>query len=80
MVVGNKMFGVVSYVIVWGSGGILPQKIFVFFLPLRLQFVHFLIQIFGYTAFHYAVDRLNFQSSTCVVCVYVNTTTRSLRG
>jgi F0F1-type ATP synthase assembly protein I len=32
MVVGNKKFGVVSH-LVGGSGGILPQKIFVFFYP-----------------------------------------------
>ena len=33
MVVGNKKFGVVSHLIVGGSGGILPQKKFVFFYP-----------------------------------------------
>ena len=31
MVVGNERFGVVSHLIVGGSGGIVPQKIFVFF-------------------------------------------------
>ena len=31
MVVGNKNFGVVSHLIVGGSGGILPQKIFLYF-------------------------------------------------
>jgi hypothetical protein len=29
----NKKFGVVSYVIVGGSGGVLPQKHFIFFHP-----------------------------------------------
>ena len=33
MVVGTKNFGVVSHLIVGGSGGILPQKNFVFFYP-----------------------------------------------
>ena len=33
MVVGNKKFGVISHLLVEGSGGILPQKIFVFFYP-----------------------------------------------
>jgi hypothetical protein len=54
MVVGNKKFGVVSHLIV-GAENIC------IFLPLRLQFLHFLKQIFGYTALHYAVDRLNLQ-------------------
>ena len=34
MVVGDKRFGVVSYVLVGGSGGILPQKMFCIFPPL----------------------------------------------
>ena len=43
MVVGNKKFGVVSHLIVGGSGGILPQKIFVFFYPyIWLQFIDLL--------------------------------------
>ena len=33
MVVGNKKFGVISRLLVGGSGVILPQKIFVFFYP-----------------------------------------------
>ena len=33
MVVGNKNLGVVSHLIVGRSGGILPQKNFVFFYP-----------------------------------------------
>ena len=37
-----------------GSGGILPQKIFVFFYPYGCNSLHFLKQIFGYTALHYA--------------------------
>ena len=52
-----------------GSGGILPQKIFVFFYPYGCNSLHFLKQIFGYTALHYAVDRLNLQLSTCIVCL-----------
>jgi hypothetical protein len=31
MVVGDNKFGVVSYVLVGGSGGILPQKSFLYF-------------------------------------------------
>ena len=60
MVVGNKKFDVVSHLIVGGSGGISPENICIF-LPLGLQFLHFLEQIFGYTALHYAVDRRNLQ-------------------
>ena len=79
MVVGNKKFGVVSYVIVGGSGAILPQKIFVFFYPYRTAiFMHFLKQIFGYTALNYAVDRLDLQLSTCMICLckYHNSVTQ----
>ena len=68
MVVGNKKFGVVSYVILGGGGGGGLGVFFCIFLSLGLQFVHFLKQIFGYTALHYAVDRLNLQLSTCMVC------------
>jgi hypothetical protein len=52
MVVGDKKFCVVSYVLVGGSGGILPQKIFCIFPLLGLKCEHFLKQIFGYTALH----------------------------
>ena len=55
MVVGDKKFGVVSYVLVGGSGGILPQKIFCIFPLLGLKCEHFLKQIFGYTALHCAL-------------------------
>jgi hypothetical protein len=37
MVVGDKKFGVVSYVLAGGSGGILPQKIFCIFLAPRTE-------------------------------------------
>ena len=37
MVVGDKKFGVVSYVLVGGSGGILPQKIVLYFSTPRTQ-------------------------------------------
>jgi hypothetical protein len=70
--VGNKNFGVGSHLIVrggGGSGGILPQKIFAFFYPYDCNFLHFLKQIFEYTALHYAVDRLNLQLCTCIVCL-----------
>ena len=70
--VGNKKFGVVSHLIVGGGGGvwgILPQKIFVFFYPYDCNSLHFLKQIFGYAALHYAVDRLNLQLNTCIVCL-----------
>ena len=69
MVVGNKKFGVISRLLVGGFWGYSPPKIFCIFLPLWLQFLHFLKQIFGYTALHYAVDRLNLQWSTCMVCL-----------
>jgi hypothetical protein len=68
MVVGDKMFGVVSYVIVDGSGGISPRNLL--YSPPGLHFVRFLKQIFRYTALHYTVDRLNLQLSTCIVCLY----------
>ena len=31
--------------------------------------VRILEQVFGYTASHYTVDRLNLQLSTCMVCL-----------
>ena len=70
MVVGDKKFGVVSYVIGGGGAyrGIPPEKFFIFPL-LGLHFVRFLKQIFGYTELHYTVDRLNLQLSTCVICL-----------
>jgi hypothetical protein len=67
-----KRFGVVSHLIVGGGGGgwgILPKKMFVFFYPYDCNSVHFLKHIFGYTALHSAVDRLNLQLSTCIVCL-----------
>ena len=69
--IGNKKFGVVSHLIVegGGAGGILPKKMFVFFYPYDSKSLHFLKQIFGYTALHYAVDRLNLQLCTCIVCL-----------
>jgi hypothetical protein len=70
--VGNKKFGVVSHLIVRkGSGGILPQKIFVFFYPYDCNSLHFLKQIFGYTALHYAVDRLNLQLSILAQYMFI---------
>jgi hypothetical protein len=62
---------VVSHLVVEGGGvwGISPQKIFVFFYPYDCNSLHFLKQILGYTALHYAVDRLNLQLSTCIVCL-----------
>jgi hypothetical protein len=47
MVVGDKKFGVVSYVLVGVSFFILP--------PLELKYEHFLKQIFRYTALHCAL-------------------------
>jgi hypothetical protein len=59
MVVGDKKFGVVSYVLVGWSWSFLPQKIFCIFPPLGLKYEHFLKQIFGYTALHCAlIDRI----------------------
>ena len=55
MVVDDKEFGVISYVLVRGSGGILPQKMFCIFPLLGLKCEHFLKQIFGYTALHCAL-------------------------
>jgi hypothetical protein len=70
MVVGDKKFGVVSYVLVGGSGGILPQKIFCIFPPLELKCEHFLKQIFGYTALHCVlIDRIWSVKSTYMVCL-----------
>jgi hypothetical protein len=73
MVCWEQKFGVVSHLIVgWGGGGIWwysPPEIFVFFYPYDCNSLHFLKQIFGYTALHYAVDRLNLQISTCIVCL-----------
>jgi hypothetical protein len=37
MVVGDKKFGVILYVLVEGLGGILPPKFFFIFPPLRLK-------------------------------------------
>jgi hypothetical protein len=37
MVVGDKKFGLVSYVLLGGSGGILPQKIFLYFSTPRTE-------------------------------------------
>jgi hypothetical protein len=61
----------VSHLIVVGGwpGGILPQKIFVIFHPYDCNSLNFLKQIFGYTALHYAVDRLNLQLSAGIVCL-----------
>ena len=61
MVVGDKKFGVMSHVCnsikeVWGYFP--PENIFIF-PPLGLHFVRFLKQIFGYTALHYTVNKLN---------------------
>jgi hypothetical protein len=52
-----------------GSGDIFSQENFRIFSPLGERFVRFLKQIFGYTALHYTVDRLNLQLSTCMVCL-----------
>jgi hypothetical protein len=37
MVVGDKTFGVVSYVLVGGSGDIVPQKFFLYFSTPRTE-------------------------------------------
>jgi hypothetical protein len=68
MVVGDKKFGVVSYVIGGGTRSIPPERFCIFPL-LGLHFVRFLKQIFGHTELHYTVDRLNLQLSTCVICL-----------
>ena len=53
MVVGDKKFGVVSYVQIGGVWG------YCIFPPLELKCEHFLKQIFGYTALHCAsIDRI----------------------
>jgi hypothetical protein len=62
MVVGDKKFGVVSYVLVGGSGGIVPL--------LGLKCEYFLKQIFGYTTLHCAlIDRIWSVKCTCMVCL-----------
>jgi hypothetical protein len=60
-VVGDKKFGVISYVLVGGSGGLLsPRKFFVFFHPIGLKCEHFFKQIFGYTVLHCAlIDQIS---------------------
>jgi hypothetical protein len=70
MVTGEKKLYVHSR---W-SGGILLKKKFIFF----VRFLKRFLDIAGYNALHYTVDRLNLQLSICMVCFYVNTTTRSL--
>ena len=66
MVVGKKKFGVISCLLVGGSGGIIPwHKIFVFFYPYDCNSCI----LWKYTALHYGVDRLNLQWSTCMVCL-----------
>jgi hypothetical protein len=58
IVVGDKKFCVVSYVLVGGSGtqGVFsPGKCFEFFHPIGLKCEHFLKQIFGYTVLHCAL-------------------------
>jgi hypothetical protein len=37
VIAGTKKFDVVPYVIVGGSGGVLPQKHFIFFHPLEAR-------------------------------------------
>jgi hypothetical protein len=69
MLVGDKMFGVVSYAIVRSLGAFSPRKC-LYFPPLGVHFVRFLKHIqFGYTALHCTVDRLNLQLSTCMICL-----------
>ena len=58
LIVGDKKFGVVSYVLVGGSGGILPEFFLYSFPPLELKFEHFLKQIFG-NSVTLCFDRLN---------------------
>ena len=50
MVVGDKKFGVVLYVLVGGLG-----KSFSVYFSLGLKCEHFLKQIFGYTVLHCAL-------------------------
>ena len=45
-----------------GMGGGLDE-------PLGLHFLRLLNQIFGYTALHYTLDRLNIPLSTYMVCL-----------
>jgi hypothetical protein len=82
MVVGDKMFGVVSYVLVGGLGVFFPRNFFCIFPPLGLKCEHFLKQIFWYTVFHCAlIDRIwSVKYFLYAWYVYVNTTTGSLRG
>jgi hypothetical protein len=48
--------------VVCNSGGLgySPTEKFCIFPPLGMYFVRFLNQMFGYTALHYTVDKLNF--------------------
>ncbi len=58
MVVGDKKFGVVSYLLVRGSG-VFPQKIFCIFPHLELKCEQFLKQIFWIYSVTLCVDRPN---------------------
>jgi hypothetical protein len=63
MVLGDKRFGVVPYVVVGGLGKCI-------FPPLVLKCEHFLKWIFGYTALHCAlIDRSWSVKCTCMVCL-----------
>ena len=75
MVVGDKQFGVVLYILVGGS----VENFFVFSLGLKCE--HFLKQIFGYKALHCAlIDRIWSVKCTCMVCLckYHNWVTQGL--
>ena len=60
MVDGHKKFDVVSHSIV-ESLGVFSRRNFLYFSTPRTAIPAFFKHIFGYTAFHYAVDRLNLQ-------------------
>jgi hypothetical protein len=68
MVVGDKKFSVVLYVLFGGGGGVWG-KVFCIF-PQDWNLSIFWKQIFGYTALHWAlIDRIWSVKCTCMVCL-----------
>jgi hypothetical protein len=59
LVIGDKKFGVVSYVLVGGSGGIIPQKIFLYFSTPRTEMCAFSETNFWINSVTLCFDRPN---------------------
>jgi hypothetical protein len=67
MVVGDKTFGVVSYVLVGGSGGILPPKIFFYFSTPRTE-----MRAFSETDFWIYIVTLCFDKLNLIVKYFLH--------